>query len=180
MAQRTELSDGEAVRRVRAGDVECFGVLVERYRIQFSRVAVSLCGDRDLAADALQEAFIRAYDALGSCKDPDRFRAWFFRILVNQCHNHRDRQRSHESLEAVASRSAADPARDVEREDLRRAIERGLSALTREQREAWVMKQVEGRSYAEIAELLGVGVDALKMRVYRARDVLRAELEKML
>ena len=55
-----------------------------------------------------------------------------------------------------------------------------LEALTEEQREAFVLKHVDGRSYAEIAEMLGVGEDALKMRVYRARDELKKRLEELL
>lgn len=179
MPRFSELSDRDAVCRVLDGDPECFGVLVERYRLEFGRVATALCGDPDLAADAMQDAFIRAYDALGSCQNPDRFGSWFFRILVNQCHNSRARQRRFEGIEAVEARSDADPARDAERAELRRALARGLDVLTAEQREAFVMKQIDGRSYAEMAELLDTGVDALKMRVYRARDLLRTELERV-
>lgn len=64
----------------------------------------------------------------------------------------------------------------VERRELREAIEAALETLTPEQREAFVLKEVEGRTYEAISELLGVGVDALKMRVYRARDALRTQL----
>jgi tRNA (guanine37-N1)-methyltransferase len=71
------------------------------------RVAAAVCGDPDVAADAMQEAFIRAFDALATCRRPDRFGAWFFQILRNQCLNHRTRRRRHEPLESV---QAAGPA----------------------------------------------------------------------
>ena len=76
-----------AVRQVLAGDVEAYRVLVERYRRAYGRYAVALLRDADAAADAVQEAFIRAYEGLASCREPDRFGAWFFRILQNQCRN---------------------------------------------------------------------------------------------
>src|SRR5438552_1327874 len=81
-----EPTDGDAIRRVRQGDVDAFGVLVTRYRRQYGRYAVALTGDADSAADAMQEAFIRAWNSLEACRDPDRFGSWFFRILTNQCH----------------------------------------------------------------------------------------------
>lgn len=176
MAGKPVLADGDIVARVLAGDVESYRVLVERYRTEFGRYAVALVGDSDSAEDALQEAFIRAYQSLHSCREPHRFKHWFFRILTNQCHNARARRRL-ESLDQhdAPARERAD--RPVEQDELRRAIELALSELTTEQREAFVMKHVDGRSYEEIAELLGAGVDALKMRVYRAREVLRRLLD---
>jgi len=168
-----EPSDGTIVRRVLDGDVEQYRFLVERYRSRFGRYALAVVGDRDAAQDAMQEAFIRAFDALASCRNPDRFGAWFFRILANQCRNVVARRRDVVDLEV------ADPAGDeradaaLDRSELAATLEAALARLTPEQREAFVMKHVDGRSYEEMAELLGVGTDALKMRVYRARDTLR-------
>jgi RNA polymerase sigma-70 factor (ECF subfamily) len=174
------LSDAELVSRVLAGDVDLYRVLVERYRLEFGRYATAMLGgDADDAADALQEALIRAFDSLASCRDPGRFKAWLFRIVSNQCHNWRRRRREHVSLESVSS--AADDAADatLQSKELSQTIAAALNDLTDEQREAFVMKHVEGRSYAEMAELLGVGEDALKMRVYRARDELKQRLESL-
>jgi RNA polymerase sigma-70 factor (ECF subfamily) len=175
-----ELSDGAVVRRVLDGDAELFGVLVERYREKFGRYATSLVGDGDAAADAMQDAFIRAYDSLDRCREPDRFGSWFFRILTNQCHDTRDRLRAHADLSEIAAASQEQTDADVERGELSAIIAKALDELTAEQREAFVMKHVDGRSYEEMAELTGTGVDALKMRVHRARDSLRAKLEERL
>jgi RNA polymerase sigma-70 factor (ECF subfamily) len=160
--------DGEIVRRVLEGEVELFGLLVERYRAEFARYATALVGDPDRAADAMQEAFIRAYRSLASCRDLKRVKAWFFRILTNQCH-----VEGHD-----------EPARDradaqVLQAELGEAIERALDQLTPEQRQAFVLRHVDGKSYEEMAALLGTGVDALKMRVFRARDALRQQLEHL-
>jgi RNA polymerase sigma-70 factor (ECF subfamily) len=171
-----ELSDGMVVRRILQGDTELYRVLVERYREQFGRYAVGLLGDSDAAADAMQEAFIRAYDALATLRNPNGFGPWFHRILRNQCHNALVRRRRTTDVAAVDPPAPDRTDRPLEREELGKAIGAALDALTTEQREAFVMKHVNGRTYDEMAQILGVGVDALKMRVHRARDALRASL----
>ncbi|NIM47706.1 MAG: sigma-70 family RNA polymerase sigma factor [Gemmatimonadales bacterium] len=172
------LGDEMIVARVLAGEVDQYSVLVERYRMEFGRYAVSLCGDADLAADAMQEAFIRTFDKLASCR-PTKVRSWFFRILTNQCHNVRNRQRVHVPLEAQMPGPERTDDWLMETE-IRQAVDAGLEQLTPEQREAFVLKHVQQYSYAEMAQLLGVSEDALKMRVHRARDALRAYLEPFL
>jgi RNA polymerase sigma-70 factor (ECF subfamily) len=176
----TERSDAQLVAQVLGGDDAAYGTLVERYRSDFARYATGLCGDSDLAADAMQEAFIKAYDGLASCRQPSRFKAWFFRILTNRCHNMRDRRRVHSTLEDVpveSSQRADDTLREGE---IQLMVQQALDVLTPEQREAFVLKHVDGYSYAEISNMLGEGVDALKMRVYRARDVVKKQLERLL
>jgi RNA polymerase sigma-70 factor, ECF subfamily len=168
--------DGAVVRRILDGDVEAFRVLVERYRAAFGNYAVAFVGDPDAAADAMQEAFIRAFDALATCRDPDRFGPWFFRILQNQCRTARGRMRETEDVSEMqlAAPERTDGATD--RAELAALLEAALASLTAEQREAFVMKHVEDRSYEEMAGLLGVGAEALKMRVHRARDALKVRL----
>lgn len=173
------MSDGEAVRRVLAGEVECLRVLVERYTREFGRLAEALVGDADAAEDALQEAFISAYERLGSCRDPDRFGGWFYRIVANKCLDAK-RRRKMAPLDdvAVPARDTADAAlREAEVDQL---FQGALAELTPEQREAFVMREVDGRSYEEMAELMNTGVDALKMRVHRAREALKKRLKDVL
>ena len=169
--------DAAIVQRVLRGDVEAFGVLVKRYREAFGRYAVASCGDADVAADAMQEAWIRAYDALATCEHPDRFGAWFFRILRNQCHNHRSRRWTHASLDDVVAAAPARTDARVEQLELRGRMEAALHHLPPDQREAFVLRHVDGRPYAEMAALLGEREDRLRMRVHRAREAVRRELE---
>ncbi|HEY2805363.1 MAG TPA: RNA polymerase sigma factor [Gemmatimonadales bacterium] len=168
----TEAGDGAIVRQVLDGDTEAFGILVERYRIEFGRVAEAMLGDRDAAEDVLQESFISAYRSLGRCRDPERFKSWAFRIVTNRCRDLlRKRPAISIDLVEVPAKEAADmPAEDSE---LAAQLERAMSRLTPEQREVFVMKEVEGRSYEEMAELLDLKIDALRMRVMRAKTVLR-------
>lgn len=176
MSSGVDQSDGAVVRAVLAGDTELFRVLVEKYRREFGRYAVAMLGDSDAAADAMQEAFIRAFDALADCRDPDRFRPWFFRILGNQCRTAVSRKRDVVDIAEMEMPARERTDEPVEREELGARLEAALGKLTPEQREAFVMKHVDGLSYEEMAQLLGAGPDALKMRVHRAREQLRALL----
>lgn len=177
MTDRASLPDQTLVQHVLSGNVEYYAVLVERYRTQLARYAVSLCGDSDVAADAMQESFVRAFNSLASCRDPAKFRSWFTRILTNQCHNMRTRTRTHVALDDVDAAASEGADAHLTSSEIGHAIERALDALTPEQREAFVLKHIEGYSYAEMAELLDSAVDALKMRVYRAREIVKEQLQ---
>lgn len=177
-----EWADAEVVARVRGGEREAYALLVRRYQDLLYRYALRMTGQPDTAADLVQSAFVKAYAQLEGCRDPGRFGAWVFRIAANACRDHlKSGRRRDVSLEHTSSiRSAADPAADLERAELRRVLQGALERLPLPQREAFVLKHVEGRSYEEMAELLQEPVPALKMRVHRARQALKAMLEEVL
>jgi len=174
-------SDGAVVRAVLAGDVEQFAVLVRRYRDRYARYAAHMLGSADAAEDAIQDALIRAFDQLKQCREPDRFSGWFFLILRNRCFAERRRglrePRPLEDAQQVAT-SSDGPDGAVERFERRSALARALHVLTPEQREVFVLKHVEGLAYEEIAQRTGTTVASLKMRMHRAYDRLRDELEE--
>jgi RNA polymerase sigma factor (sigma-70 family) len=172
-----QAADGEIVRAVLAGDRERYAQLVERYRDRYARYAARMLGSADAAEDAVQDAFVRAFDQLAQCKDPNKFVGWFFLILRNRCFAERRRSRTEASLEAAESVAAADRTDGgAETAERRRALQIALLALTPDQREVFVLKHVEGLSYGEIAERLSTSVPSLKMRMHRAYDRLREEL----
>jgi RNA polymerase sigma-70 factor, ECF subfamily len=172
-------ADGEIVRAVLAGDRERYAKLVERYRDRYARYAARMLGSADAAEDALQDAFVRAYDQLGQCKDPDKFVGWFFLILRNRCFAERRRNRTSVPLEAAETVAAADRTDGgTETAERRRALQLALMELTPDQREVFVLKHIEGLSYGEIAERLSTSVPSLKMRMHRAYDRLRAQLRE--
>ena len=170
-------SDAEIVRAVLAGDRERYAQLVERYRDRYARYAARMLGSVDAAEDAVQDAFVRAYDQLAQCEDPNKFVGWFFLILRNRCFAERRRRRSQAPLEAAETVAAADRTDGgAETAERRRALQRALLELTPDQREVFVLKHVEGLSYGEIAERLSTSVPSLKMRMHRAYDKLREQL----
>jgi len=162
---------------VPSDDRERYAQLVERYRDRYARYATRMLGSVDAAEDAVQDAFVRAYDQLAQCKEPDKFVGWFFLILRNRCFAERRRNRSSASLEAANDVAAVDRSDGgAETAEQRRALQRALLELTADQREVFVLKHVEGLSYGEIAERLSTSIPSLKMRMHRAYDKLREQL----
>jgi RNA polymerase sigma-70 factor (ECF subfamily) len=179
-AQLAPPDDAFLVQAVLAGDVDAYGALVDRYAAEYMRFAVRMLGTVEDADEVLHTAFYRAYQHLRSCQDPTRYGAWLYRIVVNECRTRASRRGRRERRlvrdEAALARLPASDRADGQfalREELQRAIDQ----LPVESREAFVLKYVEELSYEEMAEMTGVGVSALKMRVKRACDRLRARWE---
>jgi RNA polymerase sigma-70 factor, ECF subfamily len=172
-------SDAEDVRRVLRGEAAHYAVLVRRYQEPMYRHAFGMVGDGDVAADLVQDSLVKAYTRLSTC-DPDRFAAWVFRILRNRCKDYlKSRRRRDVPLTDDGPHAAGasdDPGRTMERGELGQRLSAAMARIPESQREAFLLKHVEGRSYEEMAEMLGVGVSALKMRVMRAREALQEML----
>lgn len=177
---KVEPSDGELVRRVRAGDTAAYGALVSRYRDRLGRYAVHMIGDREDAEEALQDSFVRAYRSLARCDDPARFGAWLYGILVNRCRTTgaRAARRRRMFVHDAQALDGASHADEGDRLDWADAVNRALARLAPDYREAFLLKHVEDLEYEEIAELTGAGVSALKMRVKRAREQLQKYLRE--
>lgn len=173
--------DAAIVARVRGGDSEAYATLVARYRGQFARYAMRMLGNREDAEEALQDAFVRAYRSIDKCDDPGRFGSWLFQILANRCRTAGTR-RGRRDKTFVRDEIALLDASEEHPEDQtawREEIQRALMMLEDDHREAFLLKHVEELGYEEIAELTGVGVSALKMRVKRACERLRALLQEV-
>ena len=173
-------TDAELIERILEGETRLFEVLVSRYQDSMFRHAAAMVGDRDAASDLVQDSFVKAYTRLDTCQERDRFPAWLFRILRNRCKDWLKNRRQHTvslSDDAAAAPAGDDPVRTLERTELGRVVESALARLPAAQREAFLMKHVEGRSYEEMAEMLDTGISALKMRVMRAREALQEMLK---
>lgn len=169
-------SDAVLVARAIAGSDAAFAALVDRYNDLLYRHAERMLGQADDAEDVVQSAWIKAFRNLRKCRDPERFGAWVFRIGANACKDAvKAKRRGIVPLESVAELESND--RDTAtRLDQRRRLASALARLAPDQREAFLLKHMEGWSYEEMADRLGVRVSALKMRVHRAREELQTTL----
>ena len=158
--------------------IVAFALLIGRYSDPLYRHALGMTGSPDVAEDILQTSFIKAYHHLGEVRG--RFDAWLFRIVANGCKDWlKNIRRTHLSYDEDDQASGyATPDEDLDRTELRQDLDSALAQLAPSLREAFIMKHVEGRSYEEMADLLGTTVGALKMRVHRAREALQALLEE--
>jgi RNA polymerase sigma-70 factor, ECF subfamily len=173
--------DASLIARVLDGERQQFAPLVERYQAALYRYAVSMVIDHDVAADMVQDAFVRAYTNLSACRDHTRFRAWLFQTLRNRCFDHlKDVRQRNIPLEAAGPLidPAEGPGARLERVRLRSELRQALARLPDVLREAFLMHYVDGESYDTMAELLDASVSALKMRVLRARGALASDLLK--
>jgi|CXWL01.1.fsa_nt_gi RNA polymerase sigma-70 factor (ECF subfamily) len=171
-------SDEELVERVATGEDEALALLMSRHGPNLMRFAANSLRSADDADEVLQDVFLRARGAFRRGTRPNNLSGWLFRVTVNRC---RSRQRRWWPFVGGASGEAAlaranvvSTAADFE---WREEIDRALAALAPPQREAFLLKHVEGMSYDEMAHVTGLGVPALKMRVARARLQLRTRLE---
>jgi RNA polymerase sigma-70 factor (ECF subfamily) len=172
------VTDSELIARVRRGELDAYTELVSRHRLSLERYAHHLLGCREDAEDALQETLLRAYRAIGQCQQPERFRAWVLRILINRCRTRLSRRDPFVSEavagDAIARLSSLDTSDGTA---WREEIQRALGSIAPDQREAFLLKHVEELSYDEIAAITGATVSALKMRVSRACEHLRELLQ---
>lgn len=172
-------TDAELVAHVLAGRDDLFEPLVRRYQASLYRYAVGMLGQPDVAADVVQDAFVKAFTRLARCRDPGSFAAWLFRIVRNGC---LDRLKAKSGRHVPLDETAAyvpeheGPEGRLEAAEIGREVRAALEKLGADQREAFLLKHVEGLSYEEMSERLEASVSALKMRVKRAREELQAAL----
>ena len=172
----------ELVERARHGDVSAFGELVEIYQHEVFTLAVRMTGDRTLAADVAQEAFIRAFRSIGSFRGDAALGTWLHRITVNVAWTQlgRVKRRRTEPEDSATDQpdlsAGASPEVMAESSLLRSRLTSAVGELPPGQRSVVVLKDVYGWSHAEIAEELGISVTATKVRLHRAHQKLRSIL----
>jgi RNA polymerase sigma factor (sigma-70 family) len=172
-------SDDQLVALFRAGNEEAFRVIHDRYRQRlFAYTRQMLAGSRSDAEDALQDVFLRAYSALRADARPLMLRAWLYRVAHNRCIDHLRRPVPPAAEVFDMSRGPlADPIAQAERrEDLRRLVA-DVRELPEQQRSALLMREMEGLSYAELADALDITVPAVKSVLVRARVSLVEAIE---
>ncbi len=186
-------SDADTIRAVRAGDVDRYAELVDRYQDRAIRLAFSFVGNFEDARDVAQEAFLSAYRSLGRFRGAARFSTWLYRIIINRCKDvHRARAR-HPVVPALLGGAGDDPVDGdgifVDAPDPRpgpgeHAVNRELSGrlteaigeLSMKQRTAFLLHHVHGLSVEEAAGIMGCRVGTVKSHLFRATSSLRARL----
>lgn len=177
--------DVALVERHRCGDLHAFDEVYDRFGEMVYNLALRMAGNREEAADFTQEVFLRIYRHLGSFGGRSTLKTWVFRIAINHC---RDRLSRHSPAmrsiddEVEDGVPIADPGRGPEElalaADEGRRVAAGLARIPPVFREAVVLRDLEGLSYEEIAEVLGVRVGTVRSRIARGREQLRILLER--
>jgi RNA polymerase sigma-70 factor (ECF subfamily) len=167
--------DAGLARRCQQGDAGAFEELVLRYQRLFFTVALRFLGNAEDANDATQNAFVKAYERLGTYDPEYRIFSWLYRILTNECLNMlRDRRPQEPVTESLAA--VGGPFEQLEAGERRRHVQAALLELTPDYREVVVLRHYAGLSYDEIAATIGVPSKTVKSRLYTARQQLGVRL----
>ena len=172
-------------RRAKEGDQGAFERLVMDNQNRVYSLALRLCGDREAAADLAQEAFIKAWQGLGSFQGESSCATWVYRRATNLCIDYLRKKKRREGVEPSVSLDdsdsgwaepadrESDPQLVLERSERGRALARGLASLPGWQRQVLVLRELSGLSYQEISQALDVDLGTVKSRIARARLSLR-------
>jgi RNA polymerase sigma-70 factor (ECF subfamily) len=182
-------TDIELIRRSQQGDTEAFGVLYDRYERAVYRFAYHLLGNADEADDIKQDTFVKAYRTLPGFRGECSLLTWLIKIAGNLC---RDRMKSRSrrgeiglvpELEATLYDKGSygvDPSIEAERNYTTQAVHRVLKGLPESQRELIVLRDLEGLSYQQIADVLECSVASVKLRLFRARRGFKDRFESLM
>jgi RNA polymerase sigma-70 factor, ECF subfamily len=187
------LAESEFVERLTAGDPAAFDLLINRYSADIYALLFRLTEDREEAGDLMQETFMSALRSIGSFRGDSELKTWLFRIAINHSRNRhrwwkrRKRNRT-VSLDASLGESdlrlietlesgVADPEAAALRRERELSLRQALAEIPEIFREAVVLCDIEGHSYHEISDLLGVSIGTVKSRIARGREELRTRLK---
>jgi len=177
------VDERKLVERARKGDLDAFNELVIRYQKTAYNVAYRILGDAEAAADAVQDAFLKAFKNIRRFRGGS-FKSWMFRIVTNTCYDvlRARKRRPSSSLDGMEVELNHTPLGDsgVEspeeyaiRQELNRLIQEAINSLPPEQRVIIVLSDIEGFDYREISETLGIPLGTVKSRLSRARAKVR-------
>src|SRR5918995_588023 len=190
-------ADAPLVERVKQGDVKAFEMLVVKYQRRIERLIGRMVRDVDLVPDIAQETFIRAYRAIPQFRGDSAFYTWLYRIAVNTAKKalvdlKRDPLVSENSLRgggddedetsAVENEltSAETPETVLAAKEIAAAVNSAMEALPEELRQAVTLREIEGLSYEEIAEVMNCPIGTVRSRIFRAREAISAKVKPLL
>ena len=179
------LTDEEIVERVRAGDTASFELIMRRYNQRLYRVCRSILGDDDEAEDVTQDAYVRAYLHLEQFDGRARFSTWLTKIAVHEALSRRRKRQRLVEIDAASDFTenrmdlksrAPSPEQDVLTQTMKIVLEAAVERLPQSYRSVFMMRDVEGMSTAETADCLNLSEEAVKVRLHRARALLRKDI----
>ncbi len=193
-----QVTDGDAmlVERAVAGDQGAFELLVIKYQRRIQRLIGRLVRDVDLVEDIAQETFIRAYRALHQFRGEAQFYTWLYRIAVNTAKKFLMELKRDPTVSHSAAQSDEDgdetswpgnelisdetPESVLAAKEIATAVNDALEALPQDLREALTLREIEGLSYEEIADLMNCPIGTVRSRIFRAREAISAKVKPML
>ncbi len=169
------VDDRVLVQASQDGDLDAFEALVRRHQPAVYRVALRMLGSEADAQDATQETFVRAWRGLGRFRRESETTTWLYRIVTRRCLDVIGARRPSKALDEIELSSRVDVADAAEQRERLRAVTRAIAALPGDQRVTLVLREFEGLSYEQVADVLETSVPAVKGRIHRARLTVMKE-----
>ncbi|KRO94792.1 MAG: RNA polymerase sigma factor RpoE [Proteobacteria bacterium] len=188
---KTEATDQQLVVRVQKGDKRAFDLLVLKYQGRMHAIVGRFVRDTDEVSDVVQEAFIKAYRALPNFRGESQFYTWLYRIAVNTAKNYlvaRSRRPPSSDIDVVDAeyydgsdylKDLGTPENNLFRDELAALIHKAISDLPEDLRTAVTLREFEGLSYDEIAEIMDCPVGTVRSRIFRARETIDLQVVKL-
>ncbi len=184
--------DEALVKRVQAGERKAFDLLVRRYQHKVLGVISRYVSDWAEAQDVAQDAFVRAYRALGNFRGESAFYTWLYKIATNTAKNwlvSQGRRPPTDDVQvddavhldaAIRLKDSSTPERELLRQEIERTVFQTVEALPDELREAITLREVDGLSYEEISERMDCPIGTVRSRIFRAREAIDNRLRPLL
>ncbi|KQU74875.1 RNA polymerase subunit sigma [Rhizobacter sp. Root16D2] len=196
MSMTTPDADAPLIERIKRGDVKAFEMLVVKYQRRIERLIGRMVRDTDLVQDIAQETFIRAYRAIPQFRGESAFYTWLYRIAVNAAKKALVEMKRDPIVteSARASRDEDDETSRVENEltngetpeallaskEIAATVNASIDALSEDLRQAITLREIEGLSYEEIAEVMNCPIGTVRSRIFRAREAIALKLRPLL
>ena len=184
--------DKDLVERVQRGDKKAFDILVLKYQNRLIKLIAGYLRDPDEVLDVAQEAFIKAYRALPKFRGDSAFYTWLYRIAINTAKNYlvaQGRRPPDSDIEASDAelldsggelRDVATPEHVLLKDEIEKTVFEAIEQLPDDLRAAVTLRELEGLSYEEIAEVMGCPIGTVRSRIFRAREAINERLKPLL
>lgn len=191
-AEHNQETDKQLVRKVQKGDKQAFDLLVLKYQYKVNAIVSRYIKDFDEVNDVVQETFIKAYRALKNFRGESAFYTWLYRIAVNTAKNYlvaRNRRPPSFDVEVEDAEyyGGSENLRDVDtpegvlfKEELQEVIDRSIAGLPEDLRTAVTLREFEGLSYEEIADVMECPVGTVRSRIFRAREAVDQQVRALM
>jgi len=176
------ISDEEIVNKILGGETALFETLMRKYNERLYRISLSIVGDGDAAEDIMQTAYINAYRQLGNFEGRSSFGTWLTRILINESLLYKKREQRKQQLvmeTTFTDKQDETPLSGLLNKELKDVLEKAVARLPEKYRVVFVMREVEGMTTDETMEALELGESNVKMRLNRAKEMLRDSLQHL-
>lgn len=186
-----QLTDQALVERVQQGDKKAFNLLVSRYQNRVAGLLTRYVSPNDIP-DVVQESFIKAYRSIGAFRGDSAFYTWLYRIAVNTAKNYltaQGRRPPNEDILAEEAesydvgsnlRDVATPENEMLSNELKKIVFDTIKGLQEDLRAAITLREIEGLSYEEIAEIMECPVGTVRSRIFRAREIIESKVKPLL